>query len=442
MPRSFLVRKYLKKQQQQQQLEQKEKQVREEQEEHIENLELKPNEDGHQLCHVEEHAAAAAETKYNELAESRAPTPPLVEGAELKREPRQDLESQHDVPRSSHIVRKPKTLKLQPFSHGYMHKDRIDPRISYPFSPMCHEQKLYNFMLPSPSSLRCGMGMTDPLSPLPVYSFRQHELASPGSPVTPVISPAREQELDLSMKEVRRQQQELMGKDRLQSPGFPNNSDNYQAKMKVETKCTVDNEQYPPPSLMRRSLLQGVELVNGGYGIKNPLLAHMRMDDGATEELAEQTNDDKYICKVCNKSFQLQRLLNRHLKCHSEIKRYLCTFCGKGFNDTFDLKRHTRTHTGVRPYKCDQCGKAFTQRCSLESHGRKVHNSDYAFAYKERRRKLYVCEDCGHTTSDPGAHYVHLKNFHPQSPVLMKFYDKRQFKFAEENALSQCAIQY
>jgi uncharacterized Zn-finger protein len=39
-------------------------------------------------------------------------------------------------------------------------------------------------------------------------------------------------------------------------------------------------------------------------------------------------------------------LLNRHMKCHSDVKRYLCTFCGKGFNDTFDLKRHTRTHTG------------------------------------------------------------------------------------------------
>lgn len=53
-----------------------------------------------------------------------------------------------------------------------------------------------------------------------------------------------------------------------------------------------------------------------------------------------------FTCSICSKSFPLQRLLNRHLKCHSEIKRYLCTICGKGFNDTFDLKRHTRTHTG------------------------------------------------------------------------------------------------
>ncbi|KAF3824645.1 hypothetical protein GH733_009979 [Mirounga leonina] len=39
-------------------------------------------------------------------------------------------------------------------------------------------------------------------------------------------------------------------------------------------------------------------------------------------------------------------MLNRHLKCHNQVKRHLCTFCGKGFNDTFDLKRHVRTHTG------------------------------------------------------------------------------------------------
>lgn len=60
----------------------------------------------------------------------------------------------------------------------------------------------------------------------------------------------------------------------------------------------------------------------------------------------EEDSSSKFVCRVCSKSFSLQRLLNRHMKCHSDVKRYLCTFCGKGFNDTFDLKRHTRTHTG------------------------------------------------------------------------------------------------
>lgn len=67
-----------------------------------------------------------------------------------------------------------------------------------------------------------------------------------------------------------------------------------------------------------------------------------------TLSLANAINQgEDFACGLCSKTFKLQRLLNRHLKNHSQLKRYLCTFCGKGFNDTFDLKRHTRTHTGL-----------------------------------------------------------------------------------------------
>ncbi|XP_039902088.1 LOW QUALITY PROTEIN: putative transcription factor Ovo-like 1 [Simochromis diagramma] len=111
-------------------------------------------------------------------------------------------------------------------------------------------------------------------------------------------------------------------------------------------------------------------------------------------------------------------MLNRHIKCHNETKRHLCSFCGKGFNDTFDLKRHVRTHTGVRPYKCNFCDKAFTQRCSLESHMKKIHSVTLKYAYKERRNKLYVCEECGHTAATQDALLIHLHSLHPDSPLL------------------------
>ena len=144
-----------------------------------------------------------------------------------------------------------------------------------------------------------------------------------------------------------------------------------------------------------------LEFVNGGHGIKNPLAvdnvpgrlrddephAQLNKQSSAASSSAEEENG-KFVCRICSKHFTLQRLLNRHMKCHSDVKRYLCTFCGKGFNDTFDLKRHTRTHTGVRPYKCNLCEKSFTQRCSLESHCLKVHGVQHQYAYKERRTKV------------------------------------------------------
>jgi hypothetical protein len=109
------------------------------------------------------------------------------------------------------------------------------------------------------------------------------------------------------------------------------------------------------------TVLSSIEFVNGGHGIKNPFLgnaratspdehhspSHRLVSPGTSGPCQSTTSsDDPLKCQICGKKFNLARLLNRHLKCHSDVKRYLCTFCGKGFNDTFDLKRHTRTHTG------------------------------------------------------------------------------------------------
>ena len=90
-----------------------------------------------------------------------------------------------------------------------------------------------------------------------------------------------------------------------------------------------------------------IELINGGHGFKNPLSADgMVKTEEKLPPVRPDSDPSKFQCRICSKQFTLQRLLNRHMKCHSDTKRYLCTFCGKGFNDTFDLKRHTRTHTG------------------------------------------------------------------------------------------------
>ncbi|CAH8868075.1 unnamed protein product [Trichobilharzia szidati] len=156
-----------------------------------------------------------------------------------------------------------------------------------------------------------------------------------------------------------------------------------------------------------------VEFINNGAGIKNPLACSTKFEREWLNRLyASQIGPNEYVCKACGKHFQILRLLTRHIKCHSQLHRYLCKFCFKGFNDTFDLKRHTRTHTGVRPYRCPDCTKAFTQRCSLEAHGRKVHGRPLQYAFKERRDKLYVCEECGFSTTDAETLRQHTQTVH------------------------------
>lgn len=182
-------------------------------------------------------------------------------------------------------------------------------------------------------------------------------------------------------------------------------------------------------------------LIHGGFGVKNPEYEALNNDNylfNAVEIVDDSEN--KYKCKICSKSFKLQRLMNRHMKNHSNIKRYLCTFCNKGFNDAFDLKRHTRTHTGVRPFQCSECDRKFTQRCSLESHLNKVHQVELSFRYKERRAKLYVCEDCGITTENPEEHLEHLQKFHPNSPALKRSYDRRIIKINNNESNSNTNI--
>uniref|UniRef100_A0A8C3EHT9 Uncharacterized protein n=1 Tax=Corvus moneduloides TaxID=1196302 RepID=A0A8C3EHT9_CORMO len=152
------------------------------------------------------------------------------------------------------------------------------------------------------------------------------------------------------------------------------------------------------------------------------LFIPMLTQSSPTPQFTTGTCNDAALhsCELCGKGFRLQRMLNRHIKCHSQVKRHLCTFCGKGFNDTFDLKRHVRTHTGIRPYKCEVCNKAFTQRCSLESHLKKIHGVQQQYAYKQRRDKLYVCEDCGYTGPTQEDLYLHVSGVHPSSAFLKK----------------------
>uniref|UniRef100_A0A8C3FGK3 C2H2-type domain-containing protein n=1 Tax=Chrysemys picta bellii TaxID=8478 RepID=A0A8C3FGK3_CHRPI len=130
-----------------------------------------------------------------------------------------------------------------------------------------------------------------------------------------------------------------------------------------------------------------------------------------SDQLRGPQGPGDFPCPVCSKAFPLQRMLTRHLKCHSLVKKHVCRYCGKGFNDTFDLKRHTRTHTGIRPYRCHVCAK--------------IHGVQQNYAYRERRAKLFVCEECGFTCAAGEEYYGHVRRLHPGNALLRTYLRKQ-----------------
>lgn len=49
---------------------------------------------------------------------------------------------------------------------------------------------------------------------------------------------------------------------------------------------------------------------------------------------------------------------------------------------------------------------------------KKIHSITQKYAYKERRNKLYVCEECGHTSGTQDELLKHLHSLHPDSHLL------------------------
>ncbi|KAK3599066.1 hypothetical protein CHS0354_024392 [Potamilus streckersoni] len=99
----------------------------------------------------------------------------------------------------------------------------------------------------------------------------------------------------------------------------------------------------------------------------------------------------KLYCEICGQKFKKAQQLSKHLHIHSGEKTYKCQWCSQGFIESSGLYSHLRSHYIIRPFSCAACKKTFARRQNLKGHLIKAHNlsDEIVTSMLPQKRKAY-----------------------------------------------------
>ncbi|XP_073488594.1 uncharacterized protein [Aquarana catesbeiana] len=206
-------------------------------------------------------------------------------------------------------------------------------------------------------------------------------------------------------------------------------------------------------------------------------------------DILKQKRKKPFVCEDCGKSYRLQMYLLLHQKSHFQEHLYKCPLCEKSFDKDLVLRKHMRTHqgltgihldfcrsatrtppdtlpiaTGMLPdiiafgtplgapqaalYTCEQCQEVFPSKNLLQIHSRdhkkvKKHSclicGQIVQSYAELNihlkghRKPYGCSVCGKIFTNRPDFMAHLREHSGEQiykcKVCMKGYSRLSFLF-------------
>ncbi|XP_050072298.1 zinc finger protein 664-like [Anopheles maculipalpis] len=118
-------------------------------------------------------------------------------------------------------------------------------------------------------------------------------------------------------------------------------------------------------------------------------------------ERAECGKAPIYQCSKCDKRYSSYSSLKIHQTVHENRLPFVCNFCGKKFRTKGQLTVHERGHTGEKPFQCDQCPRSFPYRQSLLTH-MSTHTGV----------KRYGCTECDRKFSCVSNLQAHRRVYH------------------------------
>lgn len=111
-------------------------------------------------------------------------------------------------------------------------------------------------------------------------------------------------------------------------------------------------------------------------------------------------------CGICKKQYQHKNSLKLHMNVHTG-NFSICDICGKQLSSKEKLKFHLRIHTGYKPFKCSYCEKCFTKKPILVEHER-IHTGE----------RPYDCEYCHKAFSQRSSLVIHIRSHTGEKPYV------------------------
>ncbi|XP_057661588.1 zinc finger protein 667-like isoform X36 [Diorhabda carinulata] len=112
---------------------------------------------------------------------------------------------------------------------------------------------------------------------------------------------------------------------------------------------------------------------------------------------------DKFICKLCNKSYKgYAGLCYHNFRNHKDLLEtipLICEICGVDFPNNSGLRKHMDKHREPKTFSCDECPKRFSHASTLNQHKLVQHTGV----------KPYKCSYCSKTFPFPSSYNYHLK---------------------------------
>jgi len=136
----------------------------------------------------------------------------------------------------------------------------------------------------------------------------------------------------------------------------------------LATGIAISNNKADLLAVSKAAEAISIEMENWQIGVKNRGGANASKNDNKKNKKTVQKSTSKNITNLPVKQESVE---------NSEEKKYSCPDCGKSFGRKDHLNRHATTHSDV-VYPCNICGSSFKRKDGLKHHLSKVHDTELA----------------------------------------------------------------